>query len=153
MSRSTPTAAPPPRPTAPVVAGPEVAPPPREPEVAAPPSEAVPAPMPPVLLSLRSFPSGATVRIGDREYGTTPADVELPPELATEGAELDLTFSRAGHRDAVEHVTVHGERMEVSARLTRIARPSGGAGSGSGSGASTGGSGDVHVDGYRDSPY
>jgi len=50
--------------------------------------------------------------------------------------------------------TVAGDALDVNARMVR--RPGGGGGGGhdeSSGTATTGGSGDTHVEGYRDSPY
>lgn len=103
--------------------------------------------IPTLLLSLRSTPSGAMVRIGDREYGPTPAQVELVGDLAAEGASIEMTFERAGYRDTTITETVHGAALEVSARLNPIRRVGGGGASGGASGR------DTHLEGYRDSPY
>ncbi|AKF07751.1 serine/threonine protein kinase [Sandaracinus amylolyticus] len=103
-----------------------------------------------LMVSLRSTPPGATVEIAGREYGPTPAQVELVGELATEGRELELVFSRPGFRPTTVTQVVHGTSMEVEARLTLIRRPGGGGGGG---GGDESGSGDTRVEGYRDSPY
>jgi hypothetical protein len=114
--------------------------------------EPLPAPAPRiVLLSLRSSPPGAMVHIGEHAYGPTPAEVELPADLSAEGTELELVFSRDGYRSQTTSVTVSSDRLEATATLPRRARP--GSGSSSGGGEEGAGGGDVHVDGYRDSPY
>ncbi len=107
-----------------------------------------------VLVSLRSQPQGAMVTLGDRSYGPTPTQVELTGDLAAEGATLHFVFSRAGFRDLPMDTTVAGDALDVNARMVR--RPGGGGGGGhdeSSGTATTGGSGDTHVEGYRDSPY
>lgn len=151
-----PDTSPPPPPTEPsVVIGEEMVPPAVAPTLVPPTVEAA-APAT-VMISLRSTPPGATVRIGERSYGPTPTDIELVGELAAPGTALELTFERAGFRSSVEHATVAGEALTVEARL----RPTGRAGTGAitsghgspGHGEEPAGAGDVHVDGYRDSPY
>jgi serine/threonine-protein kinase len=102
-----------------------------------------------VLVTLRSQPSGATVALGERTYGPTPAEVELTGAQAEEGAQLHFVFSRAGFRDAPMDVTVAGPTLDVNARMARIQRAATASTSGEGSGTT----GDTHVDGYRDSPY
>ena len=99
-----------------------------------------------VLVTLRSAPSGATVTLGDRTYGPTPAEVELTGDLAAEGAPLHFVFSHAGFRDMPMDMNVAGSTLDVSARMARIVRT--GATTGS-----TSGTGESHVEGYRDSPY
>jgi serine/threonine-protein kinase len=124
------------------------------PEVVAPEVEA-PVEAPPirtVMLSLRSNPTGATVRIGDRTYGPTPTEVELAGELAEPGTELELVFERAGFRPSTEHVTVteSDEPLTLESRMTRAV----GARTGGSESETTGTGGPaVHLDGYRDSPY
>src|SRR5690606_8822269 len=77
-------------PVPPVAADPIV-----EPEV-----EQAPAPvLRSVLVELDSRPPGAMVRIGESEYGPTPAQVELTGAQAEPGAELTFVFSMAGHRE------------------------------------------------------
>jgi serine/threonine-protein kinase len=97
-----------------------------------------------LLLSLRSTPPGATVRIGPREYGPTPAQVELVGDLAAEGQEIEMIFERAGYRSARVKRVVESASMEVDVRLTPIRRPS------SPSPASVP---ERRIEGYRDSPY
>lgn len=81
-------------------------------------------PAPPLrslMVELDSRPRGAMVRIGDAEYGPTPATVELTGELAEPGAELTFVFALAGHRETTVVRTVPAEgRLDVSARLRRI---------------------------------
>ncbi len=151
---ATPHAAPPPAiPVAPTTSTAEAAAPAVEvpaPIVEAP---AEPPPIRTVMLSLRSVPSGASVRIGDRTYGPTPTEIELTGELAEPGTELELVLSRAGYRDATEHVTVNEGDAPLSLE-SRLVRAGGGARAGGGTASeeeSVGGP--VHVDGYRDSPY
>lgn len=96
-----------------------------------------------LLLSLRSIPAGARVRIGERQYGPTPAQVELVGDLAADGAQLTMVFERVGYRDETVTRTVQGTEMEVSVRLTPIRRSAG----------SSQSLGDTVVEGYRDSPY
>jgi len=152
--QATPHAAPPPA-TATVVTA--VTPPTTvevAPDIIVPEVEAeVVAPIHTVMLSLRSTPSGATVRIDDRTYGPTPTEVELAGELAEPGTELELIFERAGFRDSTEHLTVteSDEPISLESRMTRAGGSRTG-GSSDPETTSTGGPA-VHVDGYRDSPY
>ncbi len=142
---------PPPLPTSPPT---PVATPPGDPVVGTgdptPPIE-TPEPIRTVLLSIRSTPGGAMVRLGDREFGPTPTQVELTGEQAADGAEIEMVFTRSGYRDTTLTETVHGDSMVISARLAPIYR--GGGGGGGTTGGSGGGGIDTHVDGYRESPY
>ena len=101
-----------------------------------------------VIVELDSQPPGATVHIGENEYGPTPAQVELTGALAEPGAELTFLFSMAGHRDTtvVRAVPASGS-LEVSARLRRavVRTPRRGGGETPGQA--------VTPAGYRDSPY
>ncbi len=74
-----------------------------------------------MIVELDSTPTGATVRIGDAEYGPTPAQVELTGEQAEPGAELTFVFSADGHRDMTVTRNVPAEgSLDVSARLRRV---------------------------------
>src|SRR5690606_18928635 len=106
------------------------------------------APIRTLIVSLHSTPPGATVRIGDREYGPTPAQVELIGELAEEGRTLEMVFERPGHRATTVTQVVDGSTMEVDARLPLIRRAAGGGGA-----ARPSDGPGVRVEGYRDSPY
>ncbi len=150
-------AAPPPRPAASAVEAPPVVSPTPDRVVVAPdeplPAEPLPVePLATVLVALRSVPTGAMVRIGDRDYGPTPAEVELTGEQARPGTELTLVFTHAGFRDQTETVTVEGTTLEVRTRMARTGGRGAGGGSSSAGSAGAGGT-DVHVEGYRDSPY
>jgi serine/threonine protein kinase len=157
---SDPIASAPPTPVEPTATETEtgtVAPPVTPPVVAPPAVEA--APIRTLLVSLGSTPSGAMVHLGDRTYGPTPAQVELTGELAAEGSSLHFVFTRAGFRDtpvdvSVDAAGVASGRLEVSPRLLRIFRATGGGGAThEGTGDGEQGASDVRVEGYRDSPY
>jgi serine/threonine protein kinase len=102
-----------------------------------------------LLLDIRSTPPGATVRIGERDYGPTPTQVELVGPLAVEGTELLLVFERGGYRNMPVTRRVEGSTMQVEARLLPVRRAS----SSSSSSSSESGGVDTRVEGYRDSPY
>jgi len=74
-----------------------------------------------VLVALRSDPPGATVVVGDREYGPTPANVELRGEQVTPGTELTFQFRLEGHRDFTVTRTIVSEELTIRATLDRIA--------------------------------
>lgn len=109
-----------------------------------------------VLLRIDSSPSGASVSIGDRDYGVTPTQVELVGDDAAEGREVQIQFARSGFRTTTLTETIRGDELEVSARLARMGRSGGSSSSGSstasGSGSGSGGV-ETRVEGYRDSPY
>jgi serine/threonine-protein kinase len=109
------------------------------------------APIRTVLVTLRSVPSGATVALGERTYGPTPAEVELTGSQAEEGAALHFVFTHGGFREMAMDMTVAGPTLDVNARMSRIQRATTTASTGDGEGG--GATGDTHVDGYRDSPY
>jgi len=85
------------------VAPPVVAQPPAEPELQA------------VLISLRSTPPGATVVVGEREYGPTPTQIEWTGDDAAPGREVTFRFQRKGYRDLTVTRTLRGDRLEVEA--------------------------------------
>ncbi len=73
-----------------------------------------------VLLVLDSTPPGAMVRVGDKEYGPTPVEVELSGEQATPGRTLELRFHKVGFYDyTASRVLVEGEPLRVTAKLRR----------------------------------
>ncbi len=127
----------------------------REPEpVAAQPVEPSvpePAPIRSVIVELDSTPPGAMVRIGDAEYGPTPAQVELTGERAEPGVELTFAFTADGYESVnVTRAVPRDGTLDVSTRMRRIRRapPRGG--------AHARDEGPAHSDtpaGYRDSPY
>ncbi|MDQ3035059.1 MAG: protein kinase [Myxococcota bacterium] len=121
-----------------------------EPETAPPVQEEV-APIRTVMLSLRSIPAGAMVQIGDREYGPTPAQVELVGDLAEEGTELEMVFSRNAYRTTTVTQRVEGDTISVTARLPSIRRGGGGGASTTSTEEDPGSA--RRVEGYRDSPY
>lgn len=134
--------APPPSPTLVATPTPVVAPPP----VVAPRS---------LLVELDSQPAGATVHLGDAEYGPTPAQIELTGADAEPGAELTFTFSLAGHRETtvVRAVPADGP-LTVDARLRRIPRaPRPGASQPRETPRAEPGAQTVTPAGYRESPY
>jgi serine/threonine-protein kinase len=108
-----------------------------------------------VLVELDSTPAGATVEIGDQEYGPTPAQVELTGDQAEAGAELTFVFSRNGFRRARITRTVPEEgALEVSARMRRMAAAQTRRGSSRRTSSSDEGPRQtVTPAGYRESPY
>ncbi|MFK7991561.1 MAG: serine/threonine protein kinase [Sandaracinaceae bacterium] len=114
--------------------------------VEAPAAEPAPAPRS-VLVELTSTPAGATVTIGDTQYGPTPAQVELTGEGAAAGRELTLVFTRPGYRPStVSRVVPDEGGLEVDARL-RVRRRTGRRAT------PTAPARDVTPEGYRESPY
>ncbi len=73
-----------------------------------------------VLVDLRSEPPGATVEVGDREYGPTPLQVEWTGDDAAEGREVTFQFHLDGHRDFTVTRTLIGEALDVRAELDPI---------------------------------
>ncbi len=107
-----------------------------------------------VLVELDSTPPGATVHIGEQEYGPTPAQVELTGAQAEPGSELTFVFTAAGHRDMTVTRTVPAQgTLEVSAHMRRVwhAPSRGGGGGGEQQHATPQES--VTPAGYRESPY
>jgi serine/threonine protein kinase len=84
-----------------------------------PPSSAPPAELH-TLVSLESAPPGATVNVGELEYGPTPTSVEWTGEDATPGREVTFVFHLAGHTDYTTVRTIHGETLDVSATLDAL---------------------------------
>jgi serine/threonine-protein kinase len=85
-----------------------------------------------VLVSLRSVPPGATVVVGDKEYGPTPTQVEWSGADAAPGREVTFRFQRKGYRDLTVIRQIRGDRLDVEAppmdpipvrRPTRTLRP------------------------------
>jgi serine/threonine-protein kinase len=72
------------------------------------------------VVSLRSTPSGATVNVGESEYGPTPTDVEWTGDDAAPGREVTFVFHLAGHRDYSVVRTIHGDTLDVSATLDAL---------------------------------
>ncbi len=141
-------AQPTPRPTPEPTPEPALQPAPIPPQAA---EDPAPAPIRSVLVDLQSTPAGATVRVGDTEYGPTPAQVEMTGPNAEAGTELTFVFALAGHRDTTITRVVPAEgRLEVSARMVALprrpirARPTT---------TSTGPPRPSTPAGYRDSPY
>ena len=97
-----------------------------------------------VTLTLRSTPTGAFVRVGERRAGTTPTELVLSADEAVQGSALEVVFSLTGYVPQTVERTVEGPALTVDARLVR--RPTE-----SGSMMST--MGPAHVEGYRDDPY
>ena len=105
-----------------------------------------------VQVSLRSTPPGAEVFVGDRAYGTTPAEVEWVGEQAAAGREVTIRFVKAGFRPTSVTRTLDGSTsIEVNADLSPIvvARPASSTPMSSGSTERPVG----RVNGYLDSPY
>ncbi|MCA9607843.1 MAG: protein kinase, partial [Myxococcales bacterium] len=144
-----------PTPTPPVAADPSPTPSPNPTPDTVPQPQVEPTPEPPpvriasVLVELDSDPPGAMVRIGEQEYGPTPAQVELTGPNAEPGHELSFVFVLNGHRDLTISRNVPAEgNLQVTGRMRRIWRPRT-------DGTSTGNTpqGEVHLPGYRDTPY
>jgi serine/threonine-protein kinase len=72
------------------------------------------------MVALRSTPAGAMVRVGERTYGPTPADIEWTGEDAARGRQVTLVFEREGYRDYSVTRVVVGGRLEVNAELEEI---------------------------------
>ncbi len=106
------------------------APRPSEPEAAASPDEPVdtaapepePQPVPTAMVSLRSTPPGATVLVGEQEYGPTPADIEWRGEDAERGRQVNFVFQLDGYRDYSVTRVLTSDRIEVEATLEAIRR-------------------------------
>ncbi len=84
-----------------------------------------PEPPPPAvstLVALRTTPPGAHVRVGEREYGPTPADVEWTGEEAARGRRVTFLFHMDGYRDYSVTRVITGDRLEVQAELEAIER-------------------------------
>ena len=84
------------------------------------------APARSLMVELESEPPGATVRIGDTEYGPTPARVELTGEAVEAGRALEFVFRQDGFRETtVTRAAPEEGTLAVSARLRRVggARP------------------------------
>ncbi len=73
-----------------------------------------------VRVLLRSTPSGASVLVGDRTYGPTPAELEWTGDDAREGREVTFRFSLEGHRDYTVTRSLLGDSLTVEAALERI---------------------------------
>jgi hypothetical protein len=102
---------------APVVAEPTerpVVPPPDEPD------EPVSPGVVTTMVVLHSTPPGATVSVGDREYGATPADIEWTGADAERGRQVTFVFRLEGYRDYSVTRVVTSDRLEVSATLEPI---------------------------------
>ena len=78
------------------------------------------APVQRVLVSLRSEPAGAMVRIGDQEYGPTPADVEWTGDDAAAGRQVTFLFQLDDHRDFTVTRTIISDALEVQAQLDPV---------------------------------
>ncbi len=74
-----------------------------------------------VELTLESSPPGATVRVGEVEYGPTPTTVRWTGSEAAAGREVTFQFQLDGHRDFTVTRTVLGETLNVSAMLEEAA--------------------------------
>jgi serine/threonine-protein kinase len=74
------------------------------------------------LVTLRSTPAGATVRVGEREYGPTPASIEWTGADAERGRQVTFLFHLDGHRDYTVTRVITGDRLDVQAELESIQR-------------------------------
>jgi serine/threonine protein kinase len=87
-----------------------------------------PEPVLTTLVTLRSTPTGALVRVseegheGSTTYGPTPADVEWSGEEATRGREVTFVFELDGYQPYSVTRTVGGDTLAVSAELLEAAR-------------------------------
>jgi hypothetical protein len=86
----------------------------------APREAAAPEPVARTMVVLRSAPPGAIVRIGDRAYGPTPADIEWTGDDAARGRQVTFVFKLDGYRDYSVTRVVSGDRLEVMAELERV---------------------------------
>jgi serine/threonine-protein kinase len=84
-----------------------------------PPEEAAPAPRR-IRIVLRSTPPGASVVVGDRSYGPTPAEIEWTGDDARVGREVTFQFQLDDHRDYTVTRTLYGDTLSVEATLERI---------------------------------
>ncbi|MBO6936204.1 MAG: protein kinase [Deltaproteobacteria bacterium] len=75
-----------------------------------------------VRVTLRSEPSGATVLVGDRTYGPTPAEIEWRGDEADEGREVTFQFQLDGYRDFTVTRTVFGDELSVQVELEEVRR-------------------------------
>ncbi len=85
------------------------------------------APLPPaarVTVVLRSSPPGAMVRVGDRDVGLTPVEVEWTGDDAAQGRQVSLVFHHEGYADLAVVRSLAGARLEVSATLEPVVVPS-----------------------------
>jgi serine/threonine-protein kinase len=113
------------------------------------PATAAPAPRS-LMVELDSEPPGATVRIGETDYGPTPARVELTGDAAEAGRDLDFVFRHDGFRETtVTRALPEDGELTVSARLRRVPVHS----TSSGRSARSTHEPTVTPAGYRESPY
>ncbi|MFO0694191.1 MAG: serine/threonine-protein kinase [Polyangiales bacterium] len=113
----------------------------------------------PIQVQLRTTPPGATVVVGDKTYGPTPADIEWTGADAAQGREVTFQFHLEGYRDFTITRTVSTSPMVVSATLDALAASAGGGNrrtvrrpaGGGGGGGSTGSVG--NVSGFKNEPY
>jgi len=124
-----------------------------------PPARTDPPQVQTAMVQLRSTPPGATVLVGDRELGQTPADIEWSGDDAELGRRVTFLFRMDGHRDYSVTRVLTGSRLEVSATLEEIRaapRPTGRRRRRSGRrGGRSGGDDDSSgpVKGYKLDPY
>ncbi len=95
---------------------------PPEPGHATQPREPVPPAIVTTMVSLRSAPPGATVHVGEHEYGPTPADIEWSGEDAARGRQVTFVFQLDGYRDYSVTRVITGDRLEVEAEMEAIQR-------------------------------
>jgi hypothetical protein len=72
-----------------------------------------------VTVKLTSVPSGATVTADGKVYGQTPADIEWWGKPATQGRQITFEFDKAGYEKVTVVRTLHGETLDVEAKLPR----------------------------------
>lgn len=100
-------------------------------------------------VTLRSRPAGATVTVGTRNYGATPASIEWVGALAEVGREVTFRFDKRGYRPTtITRTIIEGEAIVIDARLRRR-------GGGGSMGGRSGASGDdegafIIAPGFRD---
>ncbi len=103
------------------------------PRPAPPPTVETPPPAPPAsansqrhaMVRITSTPTGATVSIDGRPYGTTPADIELWGDAVEPGQEIHFRFEKEGYDSATVSRVVRGEQLAVDAMLQRTGQAPG----------------------------
>lgn len=66
-----------------------------------------------VLVSLRSTPPGATVQVGDQEYGPTPTQIEWSGRDAAYGRVVKFRFRHEGYLDLTITRQIRGDHLDV----------------------------------------
>ncbi|MFK7987063.1 MAG: serine/threonine protein kinase [Sandaracinaceae bacterium] len=84
------------------------------------PIEVAPAMPSPIRVAITSSPPGALVRVGGREYGPTPVELEWGPDDAEPGDSVEFVFSLRGHQPYAVSRVMSGESVSVNASLNRV---------------------------------